>query len=58
MTPSLVWMKKCSGKSAALAEAQAAGVSAARRDVFLDNQDDYEYIRGQLTSAARRARAR
>lgn len=45
-----------SPKSAGLRVAQGLGVRAARRNVFLDNEQERSYIMGQLNQAARMAR--
>lgn len=44
--------------SVAFAEARAMGIPAARRDVFLDNEKDPAYIRGQLDELVARAKER
>lgn len=52
---------KTTGKSKALSAAREAGVRSIGRDVFLDNEQDKEYIKGQLREliviAKRRGRA-
>lgn len=40
-------------KSIAYVEAEAMGVSTFKRDVFIDNEDDYEKIKAQIENVAR-----